>query len=64
MIQHRLDAAKVLTKEQRTRFSLAGPLGHGYQYGCGSLGLGYGNHRGYSDGGHFGMMGGGHHWNW
>ena len=56
MIHHRLNVAKVLTKEQRTQFShAAGYCGHGYQYGS------VGQHR-YGHGGHFGM-GRVHRWN-
>ena len=53
---HRLDAAKVLTKEQRTRFSLAGRRGRGYQHGCESPGFGYGGQHEYGHGGHFGIV--------
>lgn len=62
MILHRLDAAKVLTKEQRTQFPPAGYWGRGYQYGHRLPGWGYGGQRGYGHGGRFGMGRG--HWNW
>ena len=62
-IHHRLDAAKILTKEQRTRFSPAGRWGGGYQYGCEAPGYGYGGRRGHGRGGNFGM-GRGHRRNW
>jgi Spy/CpxP family protein refolding chaperone len=53
MIRHRLDAAKVLTKEQRAQLSIMGGLGRGYG-GFGAPGCGMG--RG------FGVGGG--RWNW
>lgn len=56
IVRHRLDVAKVLTKEQRTRFSPpAGYWGRGYRYGRGLPGFGYG--------GRF-DMGREHHRNW
>jgi Spy/CpxP family protein refolding chaperone len=51
MVRHRLDAAKILTKEQRTRFSARGFRGHGprgYGRGRGSgMGRGKGRGRGF-----------------
>jgi Spy/CpxP family protein refolding chaperone len=63
MVRHRLDAAKVLTKEQRTQFSQIGPRERGKRPLRGLHKLGRGGRRGRGRGGRFGM-GGVHHGNW
>ena len=54
MIRHRLDAAKVLTKEQRAKFALVGRRGRGQRYDRGLLRFGRG--------GRFGMGRGNRWW--